>query len=471
MDGYCRVSRRLGREGPGYISPAVQREAIQRWADYRGIEIVAWHFDEDESGGTQERPGLREAMRRAEAGETDGIACWRLNRFARNVAGAIDDVKRIQAAGGSLAFVEEDIDPTGPFGNFVLTVLLAVATLERENLVEGWKTAKSLATDRGVKIGPTPYGYRRRKDGVLEPDPVKGPIVAEAFRLAAEEGFYPAFDYISKHGKGHRWTTPTLRRLLRARSYGGEARYGDLVKLEAHEPIVSHALWAAAQPSQEARRGRRATFPLSGIATCASCGNPLVGSRAGRKNVRVYRCSSVARRMACAAPVLVTAEPLEAFIRQALKDQLSDRQYGGSDDQQGDIDDTKRALDEASRELDEISTDLALRRSLGPERFRGLVDKAVLAVQTAQEKYRQAAKRSERQMIVSAAQLIDDAELGELRELLGGALEMLSVKRGRGPISDRASITFKGAPVEVGISPPQNAERTKVKARKRGVGQ
>jgi len=28
MDGYVRVSRRMGREGPGYFSPAVQREAI-----------------------------------------------------------------------------------------------------------------------------------------------------------------------------------------------------------------------------------------------------------------------------------------------------------------------------------------------------------------------------------------------------------------------------------------------------------
>jgi Resolvase, N terminal domain. len=83
FDGYIRV----GRKGPGYISPTVQREAIARWAEYRGVEIAAWHVDEDESGGTQDWPGLREAIRRIESGETEGIACWRLNRFARN-AGA-----------------------------------------------------------------------------------------------------------------------------------------------------------------------------------------------------------------------------------------------------------------------------------------------------------------------------------------------------------------------------------------------
>jgi hypothetical protein len=39
MDGYIRVSRRLGREGPGYISPDVQREAIKRWAAYKDVEV------------------------------------------------------------------------------------------------------------------------------------------------------------------------------------------------------------------------------------------------------------------------------------------------------------------------------------------------------------------------------------------------------------------------------------------------
>src|SRR2546421_2393489 len=157
MDGYVRVSRRMGREGPGYISPDVQREAIQRWADYRGVEIAAWHFDEDESGGSQNRPGLRAAMDRIEAGETDGIAVWKIDRFARNVHEAVRDVKRMQSRPGRpahFASVTEDIDPTGPFGDFILTIMLAVATLQRDSLVEGWKIAKARAMDRDVKIGP-----------------------------------------------------------------------------------------------------------------------------------------------------------------------------------------------------------------------------------------------------------------------------------------------------------------------------
>ncbi len=63
-----------GTRGRVLHLPEVQREAIHRWATYRQVTIAEWHVDEDESGGTQNRPGLRRALERVEARETDGIA-------------------------------------------------------------------------------------------------------------------------------------------------------------------------------------------------------------------------------------------------------------------------------------------------------------------------------------------------------------------------------------------------------------
>jgi DNA invertase Pin-like site-specific DNA recombinase len=511
MDGYLRVSRRMGREGPGYISKAVQRDAIQRWADYRGIEIVEWHVDEDESGGTQERPGLREAMRRVEAGETDGIACWRLNRFARNVAHAIEDVERVQAAGGALAFVEEDIDPTGPFGSFVLTVLLAVATLERENLVQGWKTAKQTASDRGVKIGPTPFGYCRitkadieadeqkpesgRKgltdddESLLQPDPVAAPIVTEAFRLAAQGSFDTALAFIKaktadmpigtkKRGPGRRWTPTTFRRFLQARSYLGEARYGDLVKLDAHEPLVTRSIWQAAQPQEVERRRPRATFPLTGFARCAACGQHLVGSRAGRidptsgERTRVYRCSAglkTFRGERCMAPVTVTAKLLEDLVRNTVAEALrSHPGFSGSGDPQNTLAEAETILQEAERELDDVTSDIGLRRTLGPERFRRLAESAVEAVETAQAAYREAARLAEGHSVLPAAELLENAEGEDLGELLRGALEAVVVERGRTPVRRRVRVIPKGSPSEAWLATTKDAQRCSVESRKRG---
>ncbi len=177
MDGYLRVSRKMGRDGEGYISPKVQRESIERWAEYTGVEILDWHFDEDESGGTQNRPGLRAAMARIEAGETGGLICWRVDRFARNVGPAEADVELIRSKGARIAFSDENLDTSGPLGEYLLTNLLAMARLQRQLLSTGWQTARGRAIKRGAFIGMAPLGYRKIRDknskkvGCLEPDP------------------------------------------------------------------------------------------------------------------------------------------------------------------------------------------------------------------------------------------------------------------------------------------------------------
>jgi hypothetical protein len=39
---YIRPGRVLGRAGESYISPSVQRDAIQRWVEYKDIEVADW---------------------------------------------------------------------------------------------------------------------------------------------------------------------------------------------------------------------------------------------------------------------------------------------------------------------------------------------------------------------------------------------------------------------------------------------
>jgi site-specific DNA recombinase len=177
-------------------------------------------------------------MARIERGETDGLACWRLNRFARNVGSAIEDVEKIHAAGAHLACVEEDIEPTGPFGRFVLTILLAVATPERDNAVAGFEEAKRVAVPRGAYVSRTPFGYQRNEDGTICPDPDRAHIVSEAFRIAASDSLGAAHDYLAQQAPERRWTATKVRRMLSGRSYLGETRNGDPVQPDTHEPPV-----------------------------------------------------------------------------------------------------------------------------------------------------------------------------------------------------------------------------------------
>lgn len=449
MDGYIRVSRRMGREGPGYISPHVQREAIQRWADYRGVSIAAWHEDEDASGGSQDRPGLRAAMARVEAGATEGIACWRLNRFARNVSEALEDVKTIHAHDAHLAFIEEDIDPTGPFGRFILTILLAVAALELDNTKAGWRIAKARAIERGAKIGPTPYGYRRHEDGTLQIHEPEADMLRAAFELASRDGVHAAISYLHGNAAGRVWTRYTVERVLANRTYLGEIRYGELVQTFDELALVTRAVWESAQPAAGPRRRKpKASFPLSGLASCAACGSPMVGSRGGLDARRMYRCrasQTSAKGPRCPEPVSTSAERLEQYVIDELRAAWRHEGFAVGGEDSPALDEAEATLREAEAELDAFvsdATSAAALRRLG--RYDTALQARVEAVDSAQ-----AAFHDQAADVPSAVTVLPDEVWGtltaeELRIVLRGALSTVCVRRGRGPLDERVVVVPKG---------------------------
>lgn len=439
MDGYVRVSRVGGREGPGYIAPSVQRELIERWAEYRKISIIAWHVDEDESGGTQDRPGLREAIRRVEAHETDGIACWRLNRFARNVGGAIKDIERVQHAGGHLAFVEEDIDPTGPFGSFILTVLLAVATLERDNIKKSWAIAQERAIARGAMVTKTPLGYRRRDDGTLDIDPVQSVHVRRAYVLAAGQGIHAAYAYLAEHLPERFWTTATARRTLANRVYLGESRHGKLVNPEAHVPIISRAIWEAAQHEPRSYSRSSRDYPLSGLIHCDTCGGPMAAGPMRRHGKRAYRCSAVQtlhRGERCPRGASIMAEPLEDVLREQLRGVFAGMKLDAADGSD-EVVLAERAVTEAEAELDAFAADLTMRRVLGERYHENLTIRAE-AVDGAKAVYRTLARESQASELLGSEQAIDDPKM--LAVLLRSMRLSIRVRAGRKPASERVII-------------------------------
>ena len=138
--------------------------------------------DEDECGGTQDRPGLDRARDRALNGETGGIVSWKIDRFSRFTEGGLRDLRLLEDRGARLAFVVEDIDTSGPMGKLVYTMLLAFAEFFLDNIKAGWVDTKARAIERGAHIGPTNVGYLKRKDGTLEVDPDRGPLVTRRSR-------------------------------------------------------------------------------------------------------------------------------------------------------------------------------------------------------------------------------------------------------------------------------------------------
>ncbi len=440
MDGYIRVSRRMGREGPGYISPQVQRDAIARWADYRGVEIAGWYVDEDETGGTQDRPGLNAAVERAVCGDTDGIVSWKIDRFSRYTEGGLRDLRRLEDAGARLVFVVEDIDTSGPMGRFVYTVMLAMAEYFLGSIKAGWVTAKTRAIGRGVHIGPTPLGFERNDDGTLAVDPERGPIVTEAFKVCARDGLSAAMEMLRRRSPERTWTAWTARRFFSQRVYLGQVAYGDQVQAGAHTALVTRATFELVQHLLgDGERVRRPSedFPLSGIAACGTCGSGMVGGRGGTDSRRVYRCS---RR--CDAPAVTSAIPLEQHVVNYLREafQHPGLQVGG---ESADVAAAETDLLEAEQELDAFASDLEARRLL-KDRYQRHLQQRVEAVETARERLREAAAADGDSMVLIPADLWPTLTPVELRDVLRAALQEVVVARGRRPLAERVEIIAKG---------------------------
>ena len=183
--GYVRVSTdEQAREGS---SLAAQRERITAWCAAMSFDLVRIHRDEGESGAKppHRRPGLSRALRAVQSNDVDGLIVVRLDRLSRNVPDTLALVDESQKQGWRLASVTEQLDTGTPAGRFVVTVLAALAEMERGRLSERvTETAAHITRQGGVVSGKVPFGYFV----VGHPDvtnlgDVKDRVMGERFRL------------------------------------------------------------------------------------------------------------------------------------------------------------------------------------------------------------------------------------------------------------------------------------------------
>jgi site-specific DNA recombinase len=330
LDGYIRVSKVGGRSGPSFISPEVQRDQIRRWAALGGHSILTVHTDLDQSGASDDRPGLTVALERAEAGISDGVIVAKLDRFARSLVGALEAITRLDAAGASFISVAEGLDPTTPAGKMMTRLMLVMAEFELDRLRESWDEANKRAVARGVHVSSkTATGYRRGAGGRLEPDPdLAGPI-SVAFRMRASCRSYPEVaDFLKANGIGHssvgpdRWSAATMINLFRNPVYLGEARSGRHRKQGAHPPLIDLATFELAQASRCLSGLRSGEHPsmLAGLLRCGGCRYcmKLGGQRRPDPQTKLYRCQPARTRPPC---------PQSSTVRRLEVEPLAERRF------------------------------------------------------------------------------------------------------------------------------------------------
>jgi hypothetical protein len=164
----------------------------------------------------------------------------------------------------------------------------------------------------------------RGKNPRFVPNPLKAPVVAQAFQLrAGGAGIKQVRAFLAENGIERSFHG--VQALLRSRVVLGELRFGDFVNPNAHEPIVDERTWRAVQ-KMVVSRGRQAKsdrlLARLGVLRCGSCGAPMqVGNTGGP--YPIYRCSPTSD---CANRMAITAAIAEQVVSDRVRAALADVQ-------------------------------------------------------------------------------------------------------------------------------------------------
>lgn len=401
VDGYVRVSRVGDRGGESYISPDVQRRALERWAAEREVQLVLQEPEENVSGGTMDRPVFNRIMRRIRAEESGGIVVYKLDRFARTLVGGLTTLNELTDRRALFASATEPLfDFTTSDGRMYLQMNLMMAEYFRERAKESWEASLIHAVGRGVHIAPDiPYGYKKDERKRLVPDTLRAPAVVGAFERRVDGWpFQRIADWLNDHAPprmdGRAWVATTVERMIRRRVYLGIAHWGEHENRSAHPPLVEEAVWHMAQRRVQRyskRRQSEGIALLHGIIRCAGCRflmsralNKSGGYRRHYYRCRVHRVSGV-----CGAPAAIRADgsdALEAYVEGLVCRELDRRasSFVGVSDSQA-LGDALADLDAAREDLESMRADVQARRRLGAL-WLSFVEPLVEGVETAEER-------------------------------------------------------------------------------------
>jgi DNA invertase Pin-like site-specific DNA recombinase len=137
---------------------------LPQMAAQRGFTIVTEYTDTI-SGTKFKRPGLDQLLRDARHGKFQVLLIWRFDRLARSVRHFLEVLDELQHLNIAFVSFSEQVDTSSPLGRAMLTIIGAIAQLERDIIRERVRAGMRRARLEGIKIGRRPIEVDR--DGIL----------------------------------------------------------------------------------------------------------------------------------------------------------------------------------------------------------------------------------------------------------------------------------------------------------------
>ena len=321
---YTRVSTAMQIDG---YSLDAQKTKMKAFCDYNEYEIAGEYEDAGKSGKSIEgRIAFNQMMDDIKSGKdaVSYVLVFKLSRFGRNAADVLATLQVMQDFGVNLICVEDGIDSSKDAGKLMISVLSAVAEIERENIrVQTMEGRMQKAREGKWNGGFAPYGYSLI-DGKLEVNEEEAVAIRMIFDqyVNTDLGANGIAKYLENHGihkiarqngKNPLFDAALIRRIIQNPVYSGKISYGrrrtekvhgtrneyrqvkkdDYLLVDGlHEALVSEEVWEQAQVKVAAqakkyekvnRDKREKIHLLSGILKCPVCGAGMYGNKSIKK--------------------------------------------------------------------------------------------------------------------------------------------------------------------------------------------
>lgn len=371
---YSRVSTEIQVEG---YSLEAQKNCLKKFAEREEMKIVDCYEDAGKSGKSIEgRPAFKKMLSDIENGQSvDYILVYKLSRFGRNAADILNSLEVIQTYDVNLICIEEGIDSSQTSGKLLISVLSAVAEIERENILEQTMNGRREKARQGLwNGGPAPYGYFL-KDNKLCINEDEAGLVRLIYDKYANTtmGYSGIAKYLNLQGIKkivrtgrmiENWSAPFMKEILENPVYCGKIAYGrrtlekvkgkkneykrknatDYITVDGqHEPLVSEEVWNQVQEKRRrtgkkfaSKYGNDRTHLLTGLLKCPVCGGPMYANRhcwtnkdGTYKEVGYYVCgrNKHDRGKFCDYKADLKKSVIEPLVIEAIKEIVSDKYF------------------------------------------------------------------------------------------------------------------------------------------------
>lgn len=314
---YTRVSTAIQVDG---YSLDAQKDKLRKYAEYQDMTVAEEFSDEGHSGkNIKGRPEFVRMMEKIESGE-DGVEyvlVFKLSRFGRNAADVLNSLQIMQDYGVNLICVEDGIDSSKDAGKLMISVLSAVAEIERDNIRTQTMAGREQKAKEGKWNGGfAPYGYKLENGQLLiADDEVEVIRIIFDRYIHTNSGIRGVATYLNDNGYTKKlrqnntipgFSSGFIKSVLDNPVYMGKIAYGrrrtekkigtrnemHIVEQDeypiydgCHEAIISEADWQLAHEKRTANGFLREKVHdmdhahiLSGLLKCPCCGKSLYGN-------------------------------------------------------------------------------------------------------------------------------------------------------------------------------------------------